>query len=203
MCSLGKLLSEARDIIGSYSKLWGNFCRHELSMEPRTARRWIRVYSAWGDEPPPEAIPTALEILAAPYVPDKARQEAYEHALAGQRVTTKKAREIIQRHKAGPLAGSNAGHAEPLDGVHSDALYKLRSAIRIAIRDCAPKKRVALVGRLHELVDTIWREVEFDDAPFGRGETPGMPAPDADEIGRRAAEIRAEWSPEKKVRRKA
>lgn len=210
-CRLGKMLSEARDLIGANTKVcggaknanaWGEFCRHELRMEPRTAKRFIDLYWAFGENPPSAMVQTAMERLCRPFVPAAARQEAVERAESGERITTAKAREIIQRHGARPKAGSNRGKAEPLPEVAEETVYKLRSAIRAAIRECQPKRRMALVGQLHDLIDTLWREVEGGESPVGRGASrQGLP-PDASEIANRCAAIRDGWSDDERDRRR-
>ena len=60
---------------------------------------------------------------------------------------------------------------------------------------------MSLVGRLHELIDTLWREVEAGESPIGRGTSRLQLPPNAAEIANRAANIRRGWSAEEQVKR--
>lgn len=208
ICQLGKLLSDARELIGERTKgkgslnLWGEFCRSELSIEPRNAARWIRVYEAFGDRCDGAFVQTALEMLSQPCVPEAARDDARKLAAAGERVNVSSAREIIAKRGTQPIRGSNAGKAEPLPGIEaSDVLYKVRSALRQAFRNCPPDKRPELREKLNKLIDELYHESAAAVQPRSRGPSTPKDPPDTQEIARRAAEIRAGWTPEERHRR--
>lgn len=205
MCEMGQLLAEANDLIGTQKhngneNLWSNFCRYELQMEPRDARRLMAIYRGFGTSPPLDIVPTALEILAPTHL--AAREEARERSSAGERITVRIAHEIAKRHAGTPKIGSNAGVAPRITSLLVADNYKLRSAIRMAFSSCPPKDRTNLCGRLHELIDVIWREVDESETPVGRGAHKGSAPPDLDTIAAKTAEIRETWSDADFVKRR-
>jgi hypothetical protein len=70
----------------------------------RTAQRFIAVYEAFGSNTTPVSHlddafdQSALMLLAAPSVPQEARDEAVAEAKAGRKVTKSRARAIVARH---------------------------------------------------------------------------------------------------------
>lgn len=202
LCQLGKLLKEARDMIGNQIR-WGAFCRDALEMDPRRARRYIDLFEAFGESPPDSMVPTAMERLARPFVPDVAREEAVKRAARGEKITTVKAREILQKHDVRPTPGSNRGYARPLTLIAEETLYKLRGAIRQAYRDCEPAHRDELRAKIHALADDLHQEAANGDQPRTRGPKKPAYVPSPDEIAKRAASIRGQWSDDEERQRRA
>lgn len=93
----------------------------EFEWTDRTAQRFIQVAEQFGENRQIVGFaPSALYLLAAPSTPESARQEALEQAQAGQPVTHKEAAEIVQKHKAPPVAEEVEEESEPTEEVHED-----------------------------------------------------------------------------------
>ena len=100
---------------------FGSWLQAEFGWTVRTAQHFMAVAEQFG--PKNEIIshlafqPTAAYLLAAPSVPDQARQLAIERAEAGERITTKVAREMLGTgaEEAGDRAEAFAGevHGPP------------------------------------------------------------------------------------------
>src|SRR5581483_7511198 len=94
---IGSDLTKAKAVLGHGR--FGRWLRAEFTWSERTADNFMAVAEQFG--PISEIIadltlqPTALYLLAAPSVPDEARQEAIERAQAGERITAAVAKEII------------------------------------------------------------------------------------------------------------
>lgn len=100
---IGKELTEAKQRLPHGQ--FGDWLAVEFEMSDRSARRFMRIYEGWGDNP--EAISLlsdrALYLLADPDTPEEAKQEAINTArTTGRSPTTKETREIIATHKPLP-----------------------------------------------------------------------------------------------------
>ena len=100
---IGKELTEAKQRLPHGQ--FGDWLAVEFEMSDRSARRFMRIYEGWGDNP--EAISLlsdrALYLLADPDTPEEAKQEAINTArTTGRSPTTKETREIIAAHKPPP-----------------------------------------------------------------------------------------------------
>lgn len=93
---IGKELLAAKDEIphGEFSK----WVEHELSMQERTAQRFMAVARKFQDRRVIGFDPTALYLLASPSVPDAAIDAAIETAEQGEQVDSSKAQELIEEH---------------------------------------------------------------------------------------------------------
>lgn len=196
--NLGRVLSEARQLFASNSHEWAPFCE-SVHVPLRYARRFMAIYRAFPELPAGNALPTALEMLSKPSVPESARREAEEHVAKGKRLDTVDARKIIRRHGQNPTKGSNRGRVRDVAGAEKSDLYRFRCGVRVLLRECEPDKRLTLVGTLHEMIDAIWNEVESGLGGHPDARRHGMPSPD--EIGARCAEIRANWTDDERQRR--
>lgn len=78
---------------------FGLWLAAEFGMTDRSARNFMTVAERFKSETVSDLIaPRALYLLAAPSVPDEARQEAIERAEAGEKITHSTAREIVNLH---------------------------------------------------------------------------------------------------------
>ncbi|RIK38011.1 MAG: hypothetical protein DCC55_22490 [Chloroflexi bacterium] len=103
LIDIGRELTEAKQRLPHGQ--FGDWLAVEFEMSDRSARRYMRIYEGWGDNP--EAISLlsdkALYLLADPDTPEEAKQEAIETALTtGRSPTAKETREIIAAHKPPP-----------------------------------------------------------------------------------------------------
>lgn len=198
--NLGRLLSEARQLFASNSHEWSPFCEG-VCVPLRHARRFMAIYRAFPELPSGNALPTALEMLSRPSVPESARRDAEEHIASGKRLDTVDARKIIRNHRQSPTNGSNRGKVRDVPDAEKSDLYRFRHGVRVLLRGCEPDKRLPLVGTLHEIVDDIFAELEGgDDEGRPGARKHSMPSPD--EIAAKCREIRDSWSETKREGRR-
>jgi hypothetical protein len=75
----------------------------KLGLAERTAQNFMNVASMFGKSETVSDLPVSISVLyllAAPSTPDEARQEVLALVESGERITKKKAQEVIRSHKA-------------------------------------------------------------------------------------------------------
>ena len=96
MVEAGIELNEMKAII-PHGHFWA-WVRAETSWSEDTADRWMRVARAFGQIPHgADFSPTALYLLSSPKVPEEARREAVERAVAGEKITPDVAEKIVEK----------------------------------------------------------------------------------------------------------
>lgn len=101
---IGYELAEARKDIQRYQG--GGFqawVKTKVGITEQYAYQLIAVYEQFGESKPgllSHFVDKALRLLAAPSVPQEAREEALQLAEAGESITVRQARELVQAHQA-------------------------------------------------------------------------------------------------------
>ena len=143
------LLSIKASLGHGYFEAW---LQAEFAMSKRQARRFILVAERFGGK---SAIiadlpiqPTAAYLLAAPAVPDEAREVAIEKAKAGEQITVAAAKEIVAEAKK---KGRRRAKPIPADKL---ALRLVRGLERYKER-WNPKELADLAQQLREFADAL------------------------------------------------
>lgn len=93
---IGKRLTEVKKMLGHGKFL--AWIEKEFGMSERTARNFMAVSLKFKSANFADFQPSALYLLASPFTPDEAREEAVELASKGEKITHKKAKEIKEKH---------------------------------------------------------------------------------------------------------
>lgn len=96
---IGQKLVEIREHLG-YG-LFDSWLKTEFQWSRRTAYNYIRIFESFSCAmiAQLEIAPTILYLLAAETTPEAAREEAIERALAGEKITESKVKELIKQSK--------------------------------------------------------------------------------------------------------
>ncbi len=94
---IGAKLSEVKACLGHGQ--FGAWLGAEFGWSQESAQRFMRVAERFQNRQIDGFAPSALYMLAAPAVPDEARQEALDRAAQGQRIGVNAARQLVQAHQ--------------------------------------------------------------------------------------------------------
>ncbi len=106
---IGERLMEIKDRLGHGH--FGQWLAAEFAWGERTAQRFMAVATNFRSDNVTDLIPPrALYLLSSPTTPETAREEARERAEAGEPITHKAAKEIVEAHR--PQNGDNGSPAQ-------------------------------------------------------------------------------------------
>ena len=104
---IGERLMEIKDRLGHGH--FGRWLAAEFAWGERTAQRFMSVATNFKSDNVTDLIPPqALYLLSLPSTPEPAREEALERAEAGEPITPKAAKEIVEAHRS-----QNGGNGRP------------------------------------------------------------------------------------------
>lgn len=161
---LGKELIAVHAELGA--KMFPIWAAAEFHYSVSTCGRFMRAAQRFGDLPCLEKFQsTALIELAASRVDDEVIEEAVERAQHGEEITRLRALEMVERHEA---AQDRDFSPRP----RRDEVYRLRSALRMAISRWPQNDREKLAGQLLAVVRDLLAEFGLTVQPLERAAPP-------------------------------
>lgn len=169
---LGKELEAIRAELGP--RLFAIWAAAEFHYSVGMCSKFMRVAERFGDLGAclPKFQSAALLELACTRVPDEVVSEAVERAEAGEEITRIKALELVERHEA-------ALDKDPTPRPRRDEIYRIRSALRTAIRRWPAADRAQLAGQVlavvRELLAELGLQTDAGNAPRAAASARGKP----------------------------